>query len=180
MVVDLTASNIRTFGPFFYRFTQGDLIHFLFPVGGTGVGRQHVWPNPYLERRALCSPSAHSAMHCLTPKATADRFLKIDAVRYSSSSTSELVFLEGKQYSGYKHRALEFQRFYWPTNPVEVDVVTFALCSCTWVVVLTTKRRCWSLGWAFPYQSPSSWESLTGVSGGWSPRWLNSMSSRPQ
>lgn len=49
-------------------------------------------------------------MQCLTPKATANRFLKIDAVRYSSSSSSELVLLEGKQSSGYRHRALEFQR----------------------------------------------------------------------
>lgn len=49
-------------------------------------------------------------MECLTPKATANRFLKIDAVRYSSSSSSELVLLDGKQSSGYRHRALEFQR----------------------------------------------------------------------
>lgn len=40
--LDLATSGIHIFRLLFYRFTQGDLIHFLFTVGGTGVGRQQV------------------------------------------------------------------------------------------------------------------------------------------
>lgn len=105
----LTSYRPTVSGLFFYRFTQeGDMIHFLCPVGGTGVGRQHVWTNPYLGEESSPFSSVHSAVRCLTPKATANRLLKIDVVRYSSSSNSELVFLEGKRYSDY--RTLEFQR----------------------------------------------------------------------
>lgn len=107
---------------------------FLCPVGGTGVGRQHVWPNPCLGAESSLFPSVHSAVQCLTPEATANRFLKIDVVRYSISSNSELVFLEGKRYSGYKHRALEFQRL----------LLTYKSCKgrCSYICIVLTCVGC--------------------------------------
>lgn len=94
LVLDFIPSNIPIFG-LLQIYPGRRLDSFLCPVGGTGVGRQHVWPNPCLGVESSLFPSVHSAVQCLTPEATANRFLKIDVVRYSISSNSELVFLEG-------------------------------------------------------------------------------------